>query len=177
MKTNLNRVVKTKVVGGMIEILWYVIIVRHSGAAASGGVGDHGRDGLSANRIWTVAGQEGKKGEGMRQKMKVLMMAALLSCSAFSLAGCTDNTQIEAGGWAEPEDDSITGELKAVFDNAMEKEENGSYVPLKLLETQVVAGMNYRFLCEEEGTGTQYIITIYENLDGDAEVTNIMEKT
>ena len=53
------------------------------------------------------------------------------------------------------------------------------YVPVALLSTQLVAGMNYRYLCEATtvvpDAETSYaIVTVYQDLEGNAEVTEIV---
>ena len=84
-----------------------------------------------------------------------------------------------AGGWYEPDSPAITDELKAVFDKAMEGFTGVGYVPVALAAQQVVAGMNYRFLCEATtvvpGAETDYaLVTVYKDLDGNAEITEVV---
>ena len=84
-----------------------------------------------------------------------------------------------AGGWYEPESPAVTDELKAVFDKAMEGFTGVGYVPVALVAQQVVAGMNYRFLCEATtvvpGAETDYaLVTVYKDLDGNAEITEVV---
>ena len=84
-----------------------------------------------------------------------------------------------AGGWFEPESPEITEDAKAVFDKAMETLVGVDYVPVALLEQQVVAGMNYCYLCEATvvypGAETTYaLVYIYEDLEGNAEITDIV---
>ena len=84
-----------------------------------------------------------------------------------------------AGGWYEPESPALTDELKAVFDKAMEGFAGVGYVPVAMVAQQVVAGMNYRFLCEATtvlpGAETDYaLVTVYKDLNGNAEITEIV---
>ncbi len=85
------------------------------------------------------------------------------------------------GSFTQPGSPEITEEVKAVFEKAMEKktkeEIETEYTPIALLSTQVVAGTNYRILCtasneekEEEEEETYVMLTIYEDLSGNAEV-------
>ena len=96
-----------------------------------------------------------------------------------------DSTEISAeklaGGWEPAEDRSsvvIPQEAKDVFDKAVENLDGNELEPMALLGTQVVAGTNYAFLCfstlqtEETINGIQ-VVTVYEDLDGNAEITNI----
>lgn len=96
-----------------------------------------------------------------------------------------DSTEISAeklaGGWEPAEDRSsvvIPQEAKDVFDKAAGNLDGNELEPMALLGTQVVAGTNYAFLCfstlqtEEKIYGIQ-VVTVYEDLDGNAEITNI----
>ena len=44
--------------------------------------------------------------------------------------------------------------------------------PIALLATQLVAGMNYKVLAEENGA--LYVVTVFQPLDGDAAITEIL---
>ena len=106
------------------------------------------------------------------------------------------------GTFVQPENPEITEEVKAVFEKAMEKktkeeieteteleaesetepdtEQKTTYTPVALLSTQVVAGTNYRILCtasngEKDGDEKYVMLTIYEDLSGDAEVIDSEE--
>ena len=65
-----------------------------------------------------------------------------------------------------------------IYDQATEKLDGNELEPMALLGTQVVAGTNYAFLChstlqtEETINGIQ-VVTVYEDLDGNAEIINI----
>ncbi|MCL2109322.1 MAG: hypothetical protein FWH20_08275 [Oscillospiraceae bacterium] len=81
------------------------------------------------------------------------------------------------GGWSESR--NLTDEDRAVFDAAMEGLVGMIYEPLSV-ETQIVAGTNYRFLCNATGvypdavTEQKYVI-IWHKLDGEAEITEIYD--
>ena len=86
-----------------------------------------------------------------------------------------------AGGWEVAEDRSsvlIPQDAKDIFDQAKENLDGNELDPMALLGTQVVAGKNYAFLCystlqtEETVNGIQ-VVTVYADLDGNAEVINI----
>ncbi len=98
----------------------------------------------------------------------LLMYAASASAMAEPLVG----------GWTVPESSAITPELQEIFDSALEGLVGVSYKPVALLGTQVVAGMNYRFLCEADvlypHTEPYYAtVTVYRDLQGNAIVTSI----
>ncbi len=95
--------------------------------------------------------------------------------------GSEINTEKVAGGWEVAEDKGsvvIPQEAKDAFDKATEKLDGNELEAMALLGTQVVAGTNYAFLCfstlqtEETIKGIQ-VVTVYEDLKGNAEVSNI----
>ena len=113
--------------------------------------------------------------------------AEITNVKDFDLTAYTswENTEISseevAGGWAVPEKaagPAIPKEAKAAFDKAVEALTGNEIEPLALLGTQAVSGTNYAFICkstlttEEPVTGIQ-IVTVYEDLDGNAEIANI----
>ena len=113
--------------------------------------------------------------------------AEVTQIKEFDLTAYTDgdNTEISseqlAGGWQVAETRSsvvIPQDAKDVFDKAAENLDGNELEPMVLLGTQVVAGKNYAFLCfstlqtEETINGIQ-IVTVYEDPDRRAEITNI----
>ena len=113
-------------------------------------------------------------------------MLALASLILLSLSACkkepeiveTEPQPLVDGGWSKVEDGTITPELQEMFDKAMESLVGVNYVPLELLETQVVAGMNYKFRCESTvvypgAQPKEAIVTIYKDPQGNLEVTDI----
>lgn len=85
------------------------------------------------------------------------------------------------GGWNVPEDatgSEIPEEAQAAFDKALEQFTGNDLEPLALLGTQVVSGTNYVFICkstlttQEPVSGIQ-IVTVYADLKGNADITNI----
>jgi hypothetical protein len=94
----------------------------------------------------------------------------------------TNTSETLSGGWTDAGSPVITEELAALLDQALEKLVGVNYEPLALLSTQVVAGTNYRILCEATvtapGAETTYVmITLYEALDGHAEMTDTQDFT
>ena len=113
--------------------------------------------------------------------------AELTSINGFDLAAYADGNDTEisseqlAGGWTVPEDavgSEIPEDAQAAFDKAAEQFTGSDIEPLALLGTQVVAGTNYAFICkstlttQEPVSGIQ-VVTVYADLDGNAEITNI----
>ena len=85
-----------------------------------------------------------------------------------------------SGGWSEVADLAVTDEAKTALEKATETLTGAEYKPVALLATQVVAGTNYRILCESKATvpnaETGYVIvTVYADLQGNAEITDTVE--
>ncbi len=130
----------------------------------------------------------------MKSLKKLLALALCLSL-ALCLAACntgnkpetttakpesstnTENEPLE-GGWTTQEPTELTAEQKALFEKAMNGLTGVSYTPVSYLGSQVVAGTNHRFLCKAQtvvpgAEEREVVITIYEDLEGNAEITAI----
>ena len=114
--------------------------------------------------------------------MMKTMLAMLLSCSLlFGLFACSAFAEAPLlGGWNSPESPEITPELQEIFDQATEDLLGVNYTPVALIGTQVVAGMNYCFLCEAKTVVPNAVpyyanVTVYKDLNGKATVTDIEE--
>ena len=127
----------------------------------------------------------------MKKIIAVLVCFALLASGVLVLAGCgkqekadpadNGNTGGEVvGGWTKADSPVITEEFTKVFDKATETLTGVEYVPVAYLASQVVAGTNHRVLCRATatvpGAETGYaIVTVYEDLQGGAEITAIAD--
>ena len=121
----------------------------------------------------------------MKKNYSRLAAAGLALVLTFGMMGCgqkapgeTKEETAVTGGWEAVEDGTVTDELQVLFDKAMEKMVGVDYMPVELLEKQIVSGTNYKFLCESRvvvpGAGTQKaVVIIYEDLEGNAEVLDI----
>ena len=85
-----------------------------------------------------------------------------------------------SGGWIDNEELPcfLDDETKELFDKAFEELEGVDYSPVALLGTQVVSGINYVFLVQGRvvypgAKNHLYIISIYKNLEGKIELSNI----
>lgn len=78
-----------------------------------------------------------------------------------------------AGGWQDA-DGEISDKEREIFAAAV-KTDGRSLVPEKMLATQVVAGINYKFLCREEETGKEYIAVVYHDLKGNSSFLSVTE--
>ena len=120
------------------------------------------------------------------KKLVVLILAAamLLALAACAAKNEKDEVNVEdlplVGAWETPEDTALTEEAKAAFDKAMEGLVGVDYEPLALVGTQVVSGMNYCILCKAtpvypDAESYEALVTVYADLNGNAEVTDIQE--
>ena len=85
------------------------------------------------------------------------------------------------GGWALSNSPEVTDEVRSVLDKAASWVDDVGFEPVAYVASQVVAGFNYLILCKEEyslsvsGAVTYALVTIYEDLQGNAEITSIAE--
>ena len=84
------------------------------------------------------------------------------------------------GGWQVTEDAAVTEEAKAVFDQATGSLLGVNYEPVALLATQVVAGMNYCFLCRStvvspDAEPAYKLVYIWKDPAGNAKVIEIQD--
>ena len=83
-----------------------------------------------------------------------------------------------AGGWTLSDSAAIPAEAQKAFDKAMAGFVGVSYTPVAYLGSQVVAGLNYAFLCKSKGVypGAKEsfsIVKVYAALDGSATITGV----
>lgn len=84
------------------------------------------------------------------------------------------------GGWNETESPEMTDLAKKALEKACETLTGTEYTPVALLATQVVAGTNYRIICESKPSVPipecgYVIVTVYADLNGNAEITDTIE--
>ena len=122
----------------------------------------------------------------MKKLFALILAACLLALAACGATEKAENTpdasEMTVGGWQVPESPEITEEIAPFLDKAMSDYDSGEYEAQALIGTQVVAGMNYRFLgtkTEDCGTCNKNItfcvITVYKDLQGNAKVTDITD--
>ena len=112
-------------------------------------------------------------------RMTVCYPGALNVDDALCETDLVDDKEM-TGGWQEAQSPAMTDEAKAAFEKATEGLLCVDYVPVALLSTQVVAGTNYRILCEATevypGAETHYaVMTVYEGLDGSANILSVTD--
>ena len=84
------------------------------------------------------------------------------------------------GSWTETDSPEVNHDVRAILNNATTNLDGISLKPLAFLATQIVSGTNYRILCEikpitEKPEPYFAIVHIYEDLSGNAEITEVYE--
>ena len=88
-----------------------------------------------------------------------------------------------AGGWTIYNDDTeavLPEGVQEVFDKALEGYAGAGFTPVAYMASQVVAGVNHMILCKctqvtAEPVTTLAVITIYQDLEGNATITNVSD--
>ena len=128
----------------------------------------------------------------MKKILAVITAVALLATVCTLFTGCNSNSIKQmlsgkepesiavSGGWGLASSPVITDELQAIFDKATEALAGATLTPVAYIGSQVVAGMNHRFLCKAaatvpDATAEYVVVTIYEKLDDTAEITSIVK--
>ena len=136
----------------------------------------------------------------MKKIISLLLVIALCVGAVCVLAACDDNTveinitnppempseipEIEiVGGWQINTDTAgcdMPEEARGAFERAMSQLDGAIYTPIAYLGSQVVAGTNYAYLCRtelvtEEPVISLSLVTVYNNLDGNASIREITD--
>ena len=112
-----------------------------------------------------------------RTIIRIAILTLILAlCAASAIA------EPLAGGWQNVPCEAVElpEDAQAAFDKALDGLVGARYVPVALLSTQVVAGMNYCILCQitpvvPNPTPTWALVYIYADLQGNAEITNVYD--
>ena len=113
--------------------------------------------------------------------------AEITNIADFNIADYTegDGADLHAedvtGGWEVPEDYTkaeLPDQVKAAFEKGIEQVGGSTFTPMAYLGSQVVAGTNYAVLVEgelasQEPVNNIQVAVVYEDLDGNVELTNI----
>ena len=115
----------------------------------------------------------------MKKVLIIALVVVLIAAVAVTFIACTKDNPNEnvCGGWSE-EDTELTEEELEIFNDAMSKEVvDTQFVPKSIIGRQVVAGMNYKFLCTagEGEDAAQYVVQIFHDLEGQNVVSTIYE--
>ena len=86
------------------------------------------------------------------------------------------NNEKMLGGWKQF-DEEINDQLEEMFETAFKELNEMKLTPVKLIGSQLVAGMNYRFLClSKDEKKTPNFVTIYRNLQGQCQIIDISDQ-
>ena len=85
-----------------------------------------------------------------------------------------------SGVYTAAESPVITDDIKKLVEKATSELDGAVYTPVAYVSSQVVAGTNHLILCKItpvvlNAAGHYALVTIYENLDGDTEIIEIVE--
>ena len=104
------------------------------------------------------------------KKIVSMLVALVLAVCCF---GAMAEEPMLCGGWTVCEDGVMTESAQAAFDKAVGDVDFAEIKAVRLLGTQVVAGVNYSVLAlskYEDGQGGYSVLTIYADLSGNATV-------
>ncbi len=131
------------------------------------------------------------------KKILISIFLLLVMLFAFSSCACNEATEDDyaaeedsasasttamVGGWS-----NNTSSNAALFEKAQkalnkaQQDANGiTFTAKELIATQVVSGTNYKLLCDgqttdAQGTTKEYYVIVYEDLDGNCEITDIID--
>ena len=129
----------------------------------------------------------------MKKTLTIILCLSLIAACAAGFAACgkqnkekentadTESGGID-GGWTRAGSPVITDDFKQVFDKAVSELDGVDYTPVAYLASQVVAGSNHCVLCKAtpvmpDANTTYAIVYIYEDLEGNAEITQIVSSS
>lgn len=114
--------------------------------------------------------------------MKKLVILLLIIIMSMTMIACNKDTTYDdkplLGEWTTQENQDITPEIQSIFDQAFDGYVGMHYDPIKLVATQVVSGINYKFLCsgyqiENPSAKSNYYVVIYKNLKNQCSILSI----
>ena len=119
--------------------------------------------------------------EGLKMKKIAALLMAVLMLTGFVFAEGTEPAENNlVGGWTPAADPTVTEELQAVLDKALESLMGVHYVPVAYLGSQLVAGTNHAFLCQAtvvypDAQPRWVILYLYQDLQGNVTIMNIAD--
>lgn len=92
----------------------------------------------------------------------------------------SEETEEIDGGWSGSVDEATEEAGETALAAALEGLVGAVYEPEAVVGTQVVSGTNYLILCKvtavvPDAEGTYNLVTVYEDLEGNAEITDVTE--
>lgn len=93
----------------------------------------------------------------------------------------TDSEEAADGGWVcNPGDEALEADANAALETALERMVGADYEAIAVLGSQIVSGTNYLLLCQvtpvvPDAEGSFCLVTVYQDLDGNAEITEVAD--
>ncbi len=92
----------------------------------------------------------------------------------------SEDTEEIVGGWTGSADEETEEAGEAALEAALEGLVGAAYEPVAVAGTKVVSGTNYLILCKitavtPDAEGSYNLVTVYEDLEGNAEITDVTE--
>ncbi len=114
------------------------------------------------------------------KKLLALLFAGVMVCS---LAACGQNKveeTHESGGWSIAGSPVVTNEVKSLLEQATEGMLGAEYDPVAYIGSQTVSGTNHAVLCRitpvvPDAEAAYSVVIIYEDLQGKAEIAEILD--
>lgn len=107
---------------------------------------------------------------------------AAATTAAQDATAAESGSEVIAGGYTDAASPEVPDSVKSVFAKATETLTGVGYEPVAYLGSQVVAGTNHLILCKATPTtaepkSTYALVTLFEGLNGEAEITNVIESS
>ena len=126
------------------------------------------------------AGFGAEVGSSKPSSVASMRMVLLLRADG-SMASAAAAEGTLSGGWTPSADPAVTEELRTLFEKGTEALAGASYIPVAYLGSQVVAGTNHAFLCQEvtaypgtlETAPAYAMVYLYEDLSGGVSILSI----
>ena len=113
--------------------------------------------------------------------MKKLLVRFVLLALALTICGAAAAETL-AGGWevTPAEAHALPKDAQSAFEKATAQLDGAEYIPVALMSSQVVAGMNYCVLCQvtyvvPDAVPFWALVYIYADPEGNAEITNVYD--
>ena len=117
---------------------------------------------------------------------KMIVYMILVAILLMNLMACgksdavTETTPTGTAGWeiTPAQTGTLPEDAQTAFDKAIVSQDGVNYIPVALLSTQIVSGKNYCIFCQVKNGETEpfwALVYIYEDLQGNAEITNVYD--
>ena len=106
------------------------------------------------------------------------MIATLLVLITLAAPALAETSML--GGWNVAEETTVTDEIRALLEKALDEFVGSDFAPVAYLGSQIVAGINHCILCQRTvaypgAQPTYTLVYLYEKLDGTVEILNMCD--